>query len=77
MEVVLTETSFPIQKILSWKPGDVVDLGIEDGVDALMSCAESPIFKVSLGKRNNGFAAVQITEKLVIQEETKDDADDN
>jgi flagellar motor switch protein FliM len=77
LEVVLTETSFPIQKIMSWKPGDTIDLGIEDGVEALMTCADSPIFKVSLGKRNNGFVAVQITEKLAILEESENDDDDN
>jgi len=35
------------------------------------------IFNVSLGKRNNGYVAVQITEKLEILEDHEDDGNDN
>ena len=42
-----------------------------------MTCADTPMFNVSLGKRNNGYVAVQITEKLEILEDHEDDSNDN
>ena len=77
LEVVLAEESIPIKKIMSWKPGDIIDFGIEEGQDATMSCADEPMFKVSIGKRNNGFVAVQITEELSTQKEPEKDGNDN
>lgn len=77
LEVVMAEEAIPIQKIMSWQPGDTVEFGIEEGQDAIMTCADAPMFKVSLGKRNNGFVAVQITEKLSALEVPENDGDDN
>jgi len=77
LEVVLAQEAIPIQKIMSWQPGDTVDFGIEEGEDATMTCADAPMFKVSLGKRNNGFIAVQITEKITDKEESENDGNDN
>jgi flagellar motor switch protein FliM len=77
LEVVLAEESFPIQRILAWQPGDTIDFGIEEGSNALLTCSDQTMFEVSLGKRNNGFAAVQITEKLSLDKEARKDGDDS
>ena len=77
LEVVLAEESLPIQKIMSWRPGDTIEFGIEEGKDATMVGAGEPMFKVSLGKRNNGFVAVQITERISKKKESKDVGSDH
>ena len=77
LEVVMARQTFPIQKIMAWKPGDTIDIGIEEGREASIICADTPMFKASLGKRNNGYVAVQITEKLETQEEHEDGSDNN
>lgn len=77
MEVVLAEEAMPIQKVMSWKPGDTIAFAIEEGEVATMNCAKEPMFKVSLGKKNNGFVAVQITEEISQKENTKNDGSYN
>ena len=77
LEVVLAEETIAIQKIMAWQPGDTINFGIEEGQDATMTCADAPMFKVSIGKRNNGFVAVQITEELSTQKEPEEDGNDN
>ncbi|KHA50233.1 flagellar motor switch protein FliM [Sulfitobacter geojensis] len=77
LEVLLAEEAIPIQQIMAWKPGDTINFGIEEGQDATMICADTPMFKVSIGKRNNGFVAVQITEELKLKKELETDGDDN
>ncbi len=77
IEVVLAQERLPLQKIMSWKPGDTIEFGIEDGQDATMVGSDTPMFKVSIGHRNNGFIAVQITEQLSFTEEPEEDGNDN
>jgi flagellar motor switch protein FliM len=77
LEVVMAEEAIPIQKIMAWRAGDTVEFGIEEGQDAIMTCADTPMFKVSLGKRNNGFVAVQITEKISTLEVPENVGNDN
>ncbi len=77
LEVELAEESIPIQQIMLWKPGDTINFGIEEGQDATMVCANAPMFKVSIGKRNNGFVAVQITEVLSNQKGLETDGNDH
>ncbi|WP_370399483.1 flagellar motor switch protein FliM [Sulfitobacter sp. JB4-11] len=64
LEVVLNEIEVPIQTIMGWSAGDIVDLCIEEGADATVMGAYKPMFKAALGKRTNGYVAIQITEKL-------------
>ena len=77
LEVVLAEEAIPIQQIMSWNPGDTINFCIEEGQDATMSCADTPMFKVSIGKRNNGFVAVQVTEELNMKKGLETDGNDN
>ena len=64
LEVVLNEIEVPIQTIMGWSVGDIVDLCIEEGADATVMGADKPMFKAALGKRTNGYVAIQITEKI-------------
>lgn len=77
LEVVLASEAISLQKIVHWKPGDIIDFGIEDGEPAIMNCAGAPMFEVSLGSRNNGFIAVRITEELEQKETSEDDRNDS
>ena len=45
LEVVMAEEAIPIQKIMAWQPGDTVEFGIEEGQDAIMTCADAPMFQ--------------------------------
>jgi flagellar motor switch protein FliM len=71
LEVVMAERAFALHKIMGWKPGDVLNVGIKEGEDATLVCADEPMFEVSLGKRNNGFIAVQVTKKHTSSKETE------
>lgn len=77
LEVVLAEEAISLKRLTSWKPGDVIDFGIEDGEVATMTCADTPMFKVTLGHKNNGFVAAQITEEIKIEEEQESVGSDN
>ena len=77
LEVVLSEFSVPIQTILNWSVGDVVELCVEEGADATVVGTDKPMFKAALGKRTNGYVAVQITEKIHNLEESEDADDDH
>lgn len=68
IEVVLAEEVLPIQRIMSWKVGDAIQFGIQEGEEATMFGQGEAMFKVSLGKRDNGFIAVQITENIIGKE---------
>ncbi|MEL6736025.1 MAG: FliM/FliN family flagellar motor switch protein, partial [Pseudomonadota bacterium] len=74
LEVVLSEYVVPIQSIMGWKPGTVIEVRAEEGQDATIRVADTPMFKCELGKKNNGVAAVQITDFLEQDDkETKND----
>ena len=77
LEAVFTELPISMRHIMNWRPGDEIDLQVEEGHGALLTCAGVPMFEAKLGKRNNGNAAVQITEKLDIQEGAENGRDDN
>jgi flagellar motor switch protein FliM len=71
LEAVLTEIELPIQTLLNWKPGETVNLWIEEDHEARVICAETDMFKALMGKRNNGNTAIRITERIEAEEETE------
>lgn len=78
LEVILSENLVPIQTIMGWKPGSVFEIAAEENQLATIQVAGEPMFKCELGKKNNGFAAVQITETLELDEkESRNDRNDN
>jgi flagellar motor switch protein FliM len=71
LEAVFAEIEVPIQTIMDWSKGTTIDLFVEDGHEATITCANVPMFRAVLGKRNNGAAALQITEELEHEEEAE------
>lgn len=69
LEATLCEFSTPIQQIMDWKPGSVVELNVSGEHEATLTYGDVEMFKGSLGKKNNGKVAVQITEKLDLRED--------
>lgn len=70
LEAVLTEVELPIQTLLNWKPGETVNLWIEEDHEAEVICADTLMFKALMGKRNNGNTAIRITQQIDAEEET-------
>ncbi len=66
---MLASVQLSIQDIMKWKTGDKVNLWIEEDHDATVVCADTPMFRATIGKRNNGNTAIRITEELEPEEE--------
>lgn len=75
LEAVLTSVEIPIQTVMNWKPGDTINLWIDEEHEANVVCAETNMFKAVMGKRNNGNTAVRITEQIEAEEETENGRD--
>jgi len=75
MEAVLTEISVPIQTVMNWKPGQTINLWVEEDHEATVVCAETEMFRALMGKRNNGNTAIRITEQIEAEEETENGRD--
>lgn len=77
LETVLTEFSLPIQNVLDWKPGDIVNLWIDDDHPAVVYCAETAMYSATIGKRSNGNTAIRIAEMMDLEEEAKNGRSDH
>lgn len=77
LEAVLAEVQLSIQQIMNWRTGDTVNLWIEEEHDATVVCADTPMFRAAIGKRNNGNTAIRITEALEPEEETPNGRNDH
>ncbi|MGH1466642.1 MAG: flagellar motor switch protein FliM [Cognatishimia sp.] len=75
LEAVLTNIGVPIQSIMDWKPGDTLNLWIEEDHAATVVCAETEMFKAVMGKRNNGNTAIRIVKQIEQEEETDNGRD--
>jgi flagellar motor switch protein FliM len=75
LEAVLTDIGLPIQTVMNWKPGDTINLWIEEDHEATVVCAETEMFKAVMGKRNNGNTAIRITEQIESEEEADNGRD--
>ncbi|GAA6199862.1 FliM/FliN family flagellar motor switch protein [Aquicoccus sp. SU-CL01552] len=77
LEAVLAEVHLSIRQIMNWKSGDTVNLWVEEEQDATVVCADTPMFRAAIGKRNNGNTAIRITEALEPEEETPNGRNDH
>jgi len=77
LEAVLAEVQLSIQQIMNWRSGDTVNLWIEEEHDATVVCADTPMFRAAIGKRNNGNTAIRITEALEPEEEIPNGRNDH
>lgn len=64
----LHERIFPMNEVLGWKVGDTIDLRLSDDQPVTLLCAGVPMFHGAIGKRQNGSAAVRLTEDLNARE---------
>ncbi|WP_271845334.1 flagellar motor switch protein FliM [Cognatishimia sp. SS12] len=75
LEAVLTEVKVPIKSVMNWKPGETINLWIDEDHEATVVCAETEMFKAVMGKRTNGNTAIRITEQIEAEEEAENGRD--
>ncbi|WP_238372817.1 FliM/FliN family flagellar motor switch protein [Heliomarina baculiformis] len=76
VDAVLHEPEIQLHDILGWKPGQVVDLGIQSDQEVTVSCAELKMFNAAVGHRRNGAVALRVTRDFSEKEEPTDVAFD-
>lgn len=67
--VVLREMQVDLGEIIDWKPGQTIDLGIDDTEEATVVCSGIPIFYGVTGRKRNDRIALRVTREA-------DDMDD-
>lgn len=68
LEVVLSEFTLNIDTITEFAVGQVVEIGSSARKQAVIKYDSAPMFLGTTGRKNNGSAAVQITEVIDLQE---------
>ena len=68
----LHEGSVPLNDVLGWKKGDVLDLGITTDQAVALMCSGHEMYLAQSGKRRNGRIALRVTERLKNEEEMTD-----
>jgi flagellar motor switch protein FliM len=66
---VLHEAFVPMQDVLEWKKGQVLDLGIVKDQRVSLNCSGTEMYTAETGKRRNGHLALRITDQLIDEEE--------
>lgn len=69
LEVVLSQISMPMRQIMALKPGDKLLLSATTDSESTIFCSGTALFHCVTGTRNNGSAAVRITEEIETKEE--------
>lgn len=64
LEVVLSETQISMQQFMKMKPGDQIGLTTTEESEIVIFCSGTPLFTCVTGTKNNGVAAVQITNEI-------------
>ena len=73
LKALLHERVFAMTDVLGWAVGDTIDLRLEADHPATVMCSGVPMFRGVTGKRQNGSAALRITEELNGKDALKDD----
>jgi flagellar motor switch protein FliM len=60
----LHEFRLPLSDVLSWAPGQTLDLGIGSDSEVTVKCNGLAMFRGAMGRRKNGAIALRITEDL-------------
>jgi flagellar motor switch protein FliM len=68
----LHEVRVPLQDVLEWKKGQVLDLGIDNDQEVALICSGHDMYLAQTGKRKNGRLALKITDQLKDEEEMTD-----
>lgn len=56
IQAQMHQEMIPISDLLAWKPGTVIDLGIEPGAELTVTCTGIPILRAAAGNRRNRIA---------------------
>jgi flagellar motor switch protein FliM len=65
----LHETTVPMQEVLNWRKGQVLDLGIDADQLVTLCCGGHELYRAQSGKRRNGRLALKIQKQLKDEEE--------
>jgi len=76
VDAVLHEPNLSLAEVLSWKPGQTIDLGITTDQEVTVSCGELNMFSAAIGRRQNGSVALRVTRDYGEREEPDDVAFD-
>ncbi|MBN9887109.1 flagellar motor switch protein FliM [Salipiger abyssi] len=69
MAAVMCRASIPMRDVLSWVPGQVLDLGMQVDDPVTLCCAGKELARAEVGRRKNGRVALKFMEKLYEEEE--------
>lgn len=72
LTAVLHEVRIGMREVLAWKPGDMIDLGIDMEHEATVSCNGRALFRAAMGRRRNGAVALRVTDDLGEEKERDD-----
>ncbi len=69
VSAVLGETKLSLREVLSWTPGQVLELGMQVDDPVTLSVIGKTIARAEVGRRKNGKIALKVSEKLYEEEE--------
>lgn len=69
---MLGQAVIPLRDVLSWMPGQVLDLGMQVDDPVTISVIGKDIAKAEVGRRKNGKIALKVSDKLYEEEELPD-----
>ncbi|WP_212522776.1 FliM/FliN family flagellar motor switch protein [Actibacterium sp. MT2.3-13A] len=61
---LLHELKLPLAEVLGWRPGDVLDLGIDTEAEVTVNVSGKKMFHAAMGRRRNGSVALRVTRTL-------------
>lgn len=70
LTAVLHERDVTLADVLGWKPGQVLNLGIDSTHEVTVACSGKDMFRAAIGRRKNGSVALRVTAAF---EETKEE----
>jgi len=64
LTAVLKEAKVPVHELLAWKPGQVLNVGIDADHEVVVIVSDKHMFRAAMGCRKNGSVALKITKTL-------------
>lgn len=64
LTAILQELTVPLHEVLAWRPGQVLDIGIDTEHELVVECSGKQMFQAAMGCRKNGSVALRISKIL-------------
>lgn len=64
LTAILQEMTVPLHEVLAWRPGQVLDIGVDTEHELLVECSNKKMFRAAMGCRKNGSVALRISKTL-------------